>query len=287
MEVIVGALNPFLISGIEQELDRHPSEPLHEKLNFQDAGLRMLLSLLNTESEVGGPFGRLYADSLIHALGTRFIRLGRAIGPPDKSIKPVLFPEGKLTIGPPVEKGCYYDFDLPRGLPPQGRKQPARSSILKGRLPFQVNQCTTTWTSSRSKPINFSGGLAEYSFLLIFGQVGDTALNYIHPALIRTAEQYHRPIRPKNDSFGSKGCQSNLQVGIEIRFCPGLPTCFRNQTRKLAKDIFPSRQLRKVLSPWGYHSLPYPGLRNVIENKHLVGMAVNKLNRLRQMTFKY
>src|SRR5713101_1548732 len=81
-------------------------------------------------------------------------------------------------------------------------------------------------TSSCSEPINFRGGLAQYSLLLVFGQVGDTALNYIHPALIRTAEQYHRPIRPKHDSFRSKGCQSNLQVGIEIGFCPGLPTCF-------------------------------------------------------------
>jgi hypothetical protein len=31
----------------------------------------------------------------------------------------------------------------------------------------------------RSSPINFRGGLAQYSFLLIFGPVGDTALKYI------------------------------------------------------------------------------------------------------------
>jgi AraC family transcriptional regulator len=85
MEVIVGALSPSLVNGIEQELDRHPIEPLHEKLNFQDAGLRMLLSLLITESEAGGPFGRLYADSLVHALATRFVQLGRAIKPPERS----------------------------------------------------------------------------------------------------------------------------------------------------------------------------------------------------------
>lgn len=87
MEVIVGALSPTLVRGIGQELDRHPSEPLHEKLNFQDAGLRMLMSLLVTESEAGGPFGRLYADSLVHALASKFVQLGGAIRPPDKPIK--------------------------------------------------------------------------------------------------------------------------------------------------------------------------------------------------------
>jgi AraC family transcriptional regulator len=87
MEVIVGALSPSLVNKIELELDWHPIEPLHEKLNFQDAGLRMLMSLLTTESEAGGPFGRLYADSLIHALASKFVQLGRAIRPPDKSVK--------------------------------------------------------------------------------------------------------------------------------------------------------------------------------------------------------
>ena len=29
-----------------------------------------------------------------------------------------LFPEGKIAIGPPVEDGFYYDFDLPRPLTP-------------------------------------------------------------------------------------------------------------------------------------------------------------------------
>ncbi len=30
-----------------------------------------------------------------------------------------MFPEGKITIGPPVENGFYYDFDLPRNLTPE------------------------------------------------------------------------------------------------------------------------------------------------------------------------
>ena len=30
-----------------------------------------------------------------------------------------MFPEGKLAIGPPIEDGFYYDFDLPRPLTPE------------------------------------------------------------------------------------------------------------------------------------------------------------------------
>ena len=30
-----------------------------------------------------------------------------------------MFPEGQITIGPPIENGFYYDFDLPRALTPE------------------------------------------------------------------------------------------------------------------------------------------------------------------------
>jgi threonyl-tRNA synthetase len=30
-----------------------------------------------------------------------------------------MFPEAKYTIGPPIEDGFYYDFDLPRPLTPE------------------------------------------------------------------------------------------------------------------------------------------------------------------------
>jgi threonyl-tRNA synthetase len=30
-----------------------------------------------------------------------------------------MFPEAKYTIGPPIENGFYYDFDLPRNLTPE------------------------------------------------------------------------------------------------------------------------------------------------------------------------
>jgi threonyl-tRNA synthetase len=34
-----------------------------------------------------------------------------------------MFPEGKIAIGPPIENGFYYDFDLPRNLTPEDLEQ--------------------------------------------------------------------------------------------------------------------------------------------------------------------
>jgi len=49
-----------------------------------------------------------------------------------------MFPEGKLAIGPPIQDGFYYDFDLPRPLTPEDlEKIEARMrEIIKGNWPF-------------------------------------------------------------------------------------------------------------------------------------------------------
>ncbi|MCP4139654.1 MAG: threonine--tRNA ligase [Chloroflexi bacterium] len=49
-----------------------------------------------------------------------------------------MFPEGKYTIGPPVENGFYYDFDLPRTLTPEDLKkiQKRTRKILSGKHEF-------------------------------------------------------------------------------------------------------------------------------------------------------
>ncbi len=49
-----------------------------------------------------------------------------------------MFPEAKYTIGPPIENGFYYDFDLPRALTPEDLEQiEARMrQIIAGRHPF-------------------------------------------------------------------------------------------------------------------------------------------------------
>src|SRR5215208_1520236 len=49
-----------------------------------------------------------------------------------------LFPEAKYTIGPPVENGFYYDFDLPRALTPEDLQQIEKRmrQIVEGRHEF-------------------------------------------------------------------------------------------------------------------------------------------------------
>jgi threonyl-tRNA synthetase len=49
-----------------------------------------------------------------------------------------MFPEAKYTIGPPVENGFYYDFDLPRPLTPEDLEKIEKRmrQIIAGRFPF-------------------------------------------------------------------------------------------------------------------------------------------------------
>ncbi|MFQ3681555.1 threonine--tRNA ligase [Roseiflexus sp.] len=49
-----------------------------------------------------------------------------------------LFPEGKIAIGPPIEDGFYYDFDLPRPLTPADLEEIERRMrrIIAGKHPF-------------------------------------------------------------------------------------------------------------------------------------------------------
>jgi threonyl-tRNA synthetase len=48
------------------------------------------------------------------------------------------FPEGKVAIGPPIENGFYYDFDLPRALTPEDLEQIEQRmrEIIAGNHPF-------------------------------------------------------------------------------------------------------------------------------------------------------
>ena len=50
-----------------------------------------------------------------------------------------MFPEAKYTIGPPIENGFYYDFDLPRALTPEDLAaiEKHMRQIIAGHYPFQ------------------------------------------------------------------------------------------------------------------------------------------------------
>jgi threonyl-tRNA synthetase len=52
------------------------------------------------------------------------------------------FPEGKLAIGPPIEDGFYYDFDLPRPLTPEDLAaiEARMREIIAGDYPFKYRE---------------------------------------------------------------------------------------------------------------------------------------------------
>jgi len=50
-----------------------------------------------------------------------------------------MFPDGKVTIGPPIENGFYYDFDLPRNLTPEDLEaiEKRMRQIIAGKFEFK------------------------------------------------------------------------------------------------------------------------------------------------------
>src|SRR5438552_9391835 len=55
-----------------------------------------------------------------------------------------IFPEAKLAIGPPIEEGFYYDFDLPRPLTPDDLAEIEKrmAAIVKKDAPFVESSMT-------------------------------------------------------------------------------------------------------------------------------------------------
>jgi threonyl-tRNA synthetase len=53
-----------------------------------------------------------------------------------------LFPDGKIAIGPPIEDGFYYDFELPRSLTPDdlAEIEARMRAIIKGDYPFHYRE---------------------------------------------------------------------------------------------------------------------------------------------------
>jgi threonyl-tRNA synthetase len=57
-----------------------------------------------------------------------------------------IFPAGKVAIGPPIENGFYYDFDLPRALTPEDLSEIERRmrKIIGGNHPFVYREVSAT-----------------------------------------------------------------------------------------------------------------------------------------------
>ena len=55
-----------------------------------------------------------------------------------------MFPEGKVAIGPPIENGFYYDFDLPRALTPEDleKLESRMRALIASRCDFIYQEIT-------------------------------------------------------------------------------------------------------------------------------------------------
>ena len=80
--VVVCAISRLLMDRVEAELDKQPSDSLHELFGADDPSLRDLMVLLDNEANAGGPNGKMYAESLSTALATRLLFAARSLEQP-------------------------------------------------------------------------------------------------------------------------------------------------------------------------------------------------------------
>jgi AraC family transcriptional regulator len=74
-EFIHCALDAEFARGVIEELDRRPARKPVFHAGIQDASIRRILGMLTEELEAERPSGRLYVDTLAHALATRYLLL--------------------------------------------------------------------------------------------------------------------------------------------------------------------------------------------------------------------
>ena len=73
-EFIHCALDEEFTRSVAEELDQQASVPMFRP-GIQDQSIQRIIGLLMKELEAERPFGRLYVDSLAHALATRYVLL--------------------------------------------------------------------------------------------------------------------------------------------------------------------------------------------------------------------
>jgi len=74
-DVVACLLSPAFVDQCSLESDWGHTARLHEHLGVTDEALGGLLRLASQEAQAGGPTGRLYSDSLMQAIASRFIHV--------------------------------------------------------------------------------------------------------------------------------------------------------------------------------------------------------------------
>lgn len=110
VELIHCALERGFVSEVSRELDRPPREACF-RAALQDKAIQRILALLLDELESHQPFGRLYVDSLAHALATRFLLLDTPIDRPSTR-SPALLPRVLRRVREKIEANLEADLSL-------------------------------------------------------------------------------------------------------------------------------------------------------------------------------
>jgi hypothetical protein len=133
--------------------------------------------------------------------------------------------------------------------------------------------------------IDFDGVCAENRISICLAQLPDEILHRGPPTGVRRSEQAHGPIRASHQAAGTECIQRDIEVGTQCGGGPRSPVSLGDHSCQLAVDIFMSCKFGKLLLPWVDLPLPNSRLGSVIENKDLVGMAMDELDCLRQVPF--
>jgi AraC family transcriptional regulator len=105
-EITIVAFDPAFIARSEEDLERKFNTPFLEKLGVEDSEISTLVSLLMKECGTGGLHGRLYPESLAHAIAVRFVYLGRGKRVEMEAYRPM---SSRQTIRPVLER-MHADF---------------------------------------------------------------------------------------------------------------------------------------------------------------------------------
>jgi AraC family transcriptional regulator len=92
-EATVVAFDPEFIRSVEGELEQRSSASFTGKLALEEPELSTLVAILMKECASGGHEGRIYAESLAHAIAVRFLHLGKGEQPRGSAYRHVASPQ--------------------------------------------------------------------------------------------------------------------------------------------------------------------------------------------------
>ena len=121
-----------------------------------------------------------------------------------------LYPQAKLAIGPAIENGFYYDFDVPEAFSPEdlGRIEAEMHKIV------QENQEFTHWEVDRETAIKEFAAMGEdYKVELLQEMEDDQVSIYKQGELVDLCRGPHLPSTGKLKAFQAAQCSRRLLAG--------------------------------------------------------------------------